>query len=91
MIDQWPEPSATAVPSTVPLVSYSVTVASASAPPPATVGVVTLVILSALELPLSDAAIRSGGLSAAATVSISTVFDACPVLPNAFVTSAITV
>ena len=73
MIVQLPEASATAVPSTVvPLVSNSVTVAPASAPLPVTVGVVSLVMLSVFEVPLSDAAIRSGALGAAATVSTVT-------------------
>ncbi len=49
------------VPSTVvPLVSKSFTVAPASAPLPVNTGVLTLVILSVLEIPLSDAAVRSG-------------------------------
>ena len=73
VIDQLPEPSAVAVPSTVvPSVSYSVTVAPASAPLPVTVGVVLLVRLSVLDAPLSDAAARSGALGAAAVVSIVT-------------------
>src|SRR5258707_1160080 len=47
VIVQLPAASATAVPSTVvPLVSYSVTVAPASAPLPLTVGVVSLLMLS---------------------------------------------
>ena len=66
VIDQLPEPSAARVPSTVvPSVSYSVTVAPASAPLPLTVGVVLLVRLSVLDAPLSDAAARSGALGAA--------------------------
>ena len=74
MIVQLPEPLATAVPSTVvPLVSYNVTVAPASAPLPAKVGVVTLVMLSVFDTPLSDAAVKSGALGAAAAVSIVTL------------------
>ena len=70
---QLPEPSAMPVPSTVvPLVSSNVTVAPASAPDPVKVGVVMLVILSVCDGPLSDAAVRSGALTAAAVVSIVT-------------------
>ena len=61
VIDQLPSPPAVVVPSTVvPSVSYSVTVAPGSAPPPVTVGVVALVRLSLFEAPLSLAAARSG-------------------------------
>ena len=57
---QLPEPSAVVVPSrVVPSVSYSLTVAPASAPPPVTVGVVTLVMLSVLLLPESEPAVMS--------------------------------
>ena len=67
VIDQLPEPSAVAVPRTVvPLVSNSVTVAPASAPLPVKVGVVTLVMLSVLDEPVSVAAVRSGADGAAA-------------------------
>ena len=57
-----------AVPSTVvPLVSYKVTVAPATAPLPVIVGVVVLVTLSVLDDPVSDAVARSGALTAAGT------------------------
>src|SRR5262245_54554947 len=84
VIVQLPEPSAVVVPSTVvPLVSKSVPVPPASAPPPLTVGVLSLVMLSVSELPLSDAAIRSGALGTPATVSMVTASaaDAALVLP----------
>ena len=68
---QLPLPSANPVPTrVVPL--YSRTVAPASAVP-VKVGVVTLVMLSVLDIPLSDAAIRSGADGATgACVSIVT-------------------
>ena len=65
-----PEPSALAVPSTVvPLVSYSVTAALASAVP-VNVGVVSLVRLSVLEAPESEALVRSGAEGALILVSM---------------------
>ena len=77
VIVQLPEPSATLAPSiVVPSLSYKVTVAPASAPLPVKVGVVTLVMLSVFDEPLSEAAVRSGALGAAAAVSIVTLSDA---------------
>ena len=78
-----PAPSAVAVPSTVvPLVSNSVTVAPASAPLPVNAGMVTLVMLSVLDEPVSVAAVMSGAAGAAAVVSSVKLSDAVPVLPN---------
>src|SRR5205823_4746944 len=74
VIDQAPEPSARAVPSTVvPLVSNSVTVAPASAPLPVNIGAATLVMLSMLAEPESAAAVRSGAVGAAATLAMVTL------------------
>ena len=79
-----PAPLATAVPSTVvPLVSNSVTVAPASAPVPVNVGVVLLVMSSVAEIPLSDAAARSGALGAAAAVVSITIALFAPSEPAA--------
>ena len=72
VIDQLPEPSAVAVPIRV-VPSNSVTVLFASAVP-LNVGAVTLVILSVLELPLSDAAIRSDADGALGAI-VSTTRD----------------
>ena len=87
---QLPEPSAVAVPSrVVPSVSYSLTVAPASAPLPVTVGVVALVRLSVLLVPVSDPLARSAAPDAVgAVVSIVTVrlADAALVLPAASMT-----
>src|SRR5207237_374417 len=83
-VDQLPEASATALPSTVvPLVSNSVTVAPASAPLPVNTGVVFLVTLSVCEVPVSVAAVMSGAEGAAAVVSIVTArpAEAALVLP----------
>ena len=94
-IDQFPETSAVAVPNTVvPLVSYRVTVAPATAPLPVKVGVVVLVTLSVVDAPLSDAVARSGALTAAgATVSTVTAnpADATLALPAGSVCFAVTV
>src|SRR4029079_1388019 len=74
VILQLPEPSATAVPNTVlPFVSYKVTVAPTSALLPVKVGVVLFVMLSVLEVPESDPAIKSGAEGAATVVSIVTL------------------
>ena len=72
--DQLPLPSATVVPTTVvPSVSYNLSVAPTSAVP-LKVGVVTLVMRSLLELPLSEAALRAGVEGAiGAVVSMTTV------------------
>ena len=59
MIVQLPAPSEVVVPSTVPSVSYKVTVLPASAVP-VRVGVVSLVMLSVLDVPESDAKSKSG-------------------------------
>ena len=87
---QLPELSAVAVPNTVvPFVSYRVTVAPTSAPEPVITGVVTLVMLSVLLLPESEALARSGAPEAdGAVVSIVTdrPVEAGPVLPAASVT-----
>ncbi len=94
VIDQLPRPSAIALPSTVvPLVSYSVTVAPASAPLPLNTGVVTLVMLSVLEAPVSVAAVRSGADGATAAVSIVTASpaEATLVLPARSVCLAVSV
>src|SRR5207253_2202554 len=81
VIDQLPEPSAVAVPSTVvPLVSNSVTVAPASAPLPVNTGVVLLVMLSVLDEPESVAAVMSGADGAAAVVSMVTARPALALL-----------
>jgi hypothetical protein len=72
VIDQAPDTSAMAVPSTVvSSVSYSVTVAPPSTPLPVTTGVVTLVMLSVLDGPVSDAAVRSGADGADGTAASS--------------------
>ena len=69
VIDQFPEPSAVAVPSTVvPSVSNNETAAFASLVP-VKVGVASLVMLSVFDAPVSDAALRSGAEGAAADVS----------------------
>ena len=88
-----PAPSATFVPSTVvPSVSYSVTVALASAPVPVTVGVVSLVRLSVVFKPKSEAASRSGAESAETTVSILIArVPAAETLPAASVAVALSV
>src|SRR4029079_15750524 len=94
VIDQLPEASASPVPSTVvPLVSNSVTVAPASAPPPANTGVVLLVMLSVCEVPVSVAAVMSGADGAAAAVSIvmARPAEATLVLPAMSVCLAVTV
>ena len=76
LIDQLPERSTVPVPSTVvPLVSNRVTTAPTS-PVPVKVGVVTLVRLSVLDVPLSDAVVRSGAPGAAAMVSMVTTSGA---------------
>ena len=85
---QLPEPSAVAVPNNVvPLVSYNLTVLLASAVPVKT-GVLLLVMLSALDVPLSVALVISGALGAVGAV-VSTVtdkdVDAVDVLPAASV------
>src|SRR5258705_187357 len=83
VIDQLPEPFAVAVPRTVvPLVSNSVTVAPTSAPLPVNTGVVTLVMLSVLDDPVSVTAVMSGAAGAPAVVSSVKLSDAVPVLPN---------
>jgi len=69
--DQFPLPSATAVPTDV-APSNTATVAPASAPDPVNVGVVTLVMLSVLDEPESDPAVRSGADGAAVDVLIVT-------------------
>src|SRR5437868_4663131 len=92
VIDQLPEPSATPVPRTVvPLVSNSVTVAPASAPPPVHTGVVSLVLLRVLDVPGSEAAAMSGVDAAAAAQSgadvvaavVSLVLDSPATFPYA--------
>ena len=92
---QLPEPSAVAVPSTVvPSVSYNFTVAPASTPLPVMVGVVKLVMLSALLAPVSEPLARSGAFDAdGAVVSIVTVSpaDAALVLPATSVTLVVSV
>ncbi len=92
---QLPEPSAVVVPSNVvPSVSYSLTVAPASAPLPVTVGVVALVRLSVLLVPVSDPLARSAAPEAVGVVvSIVTVKPADPalVLPAASVTLVVKV
>ena len=66
---QLPEPSAVVVPSSVvPSVSYSLTVAPASAPPPVTVGVVSLVMLSVSLMPESEPTVMSKPDGAVGTV-----------------------
>ena len=67
-------PVAVVVPSTVPSVSYKVTVLPASAVP-VRVGVVSLVMLSVLEVPESDAKAKSGvdGAEGVSPVSASVV------------------
>ncbi len=92
---QLPEPSAVVVPSNVvPSVSYNLTVAPASAPLPVRVGVVTLVMLSVLLLPESEALARSAAPGAVGAV-VSTVtarpVDAELVLPAASVTLVVKV
>ena len=68
VMDQLPLPLAVAVPSNVePSVSYSLTVLPASAVP-VKVGVVSLVMLSVLDTPLSLAETKSGALGAAGAV-----------------------
>src|SRR5258705_502518 len=89
VIDQLPEASAIAVPSTVvPLVSNSVIVAPTSAPLPVNTGVVLLVMLSVFDDPVSVAAVMSGAEGAAAEVSSVKLSAAVPVLPNASVSLA---
>ncbi len=83
-MDQLPEPSAAVVPrSVVPLLSYSLTVAPASAVP-VNVGVVTLVTWSLLEVPLSLALLRAG-VDGALGASVSKLSDGVapppPLLP----------
>src|SRR5471032_2095101 len=84
VMDQLPLPSATTLPSTlVPLLSYSVTVEPASAVP-LKVSVVTLVMLSLFEVPLSLALARSGvdGAAGANVSKLSAgVLPAPPLLP----------
>ena len=90
-----PEPSAVVVPSNVvPSVSYNLTVAPASTPLPVSVGVVTLVMLSVLLLPESDALARSAAPDAVgAVISTATVnpADATLVLPDVSVTLVVKV
>ena len=75
MIDQFPLPSAVAVP-TVPSTSLdSVTVLFASAVPEI-VGVVSLVMSSVLELPVSDPAARSRDAGAAGAVASTVTLNA---------------
>src|SRR5690242_7642858 len=70
---QLPDASAKAVPSKVtPSVSNRLTLAPDSAPVPLKVGVATLVTLSLFDVPLSDAACRSGALGASAVASTVT-------------------
>ena len=91
---QLPEPSAVPDPiSVVPSVSYSLTVALASAVP-LKVGVVSLVMLSVLELPLSVPAVMSGALGAPGAVASMVTArpeDATLVLPAKSVALAVMV
>jgi hypothetical protein len=91
---QLPEPSAVVVPSTVvPSVSYSVTVALASAVP-VNVGVVSLVRLSVEEAPLSDAALKSGAegvVGAIASIVTDKALDTEELLPAPSVALAVRV
>ena len=95
VIDQLPEASAIAVPSTVvPLVSNSVTVAPTSAPPPVSIGVVTLVMLSVLDEPGVESP-PSGPAAAGAGAVVSSVTarpaEAALVLPARSVCLAVSV
>ena len=73
VMDQLPLPLAVLIPSTVtPSVSYKVTVLPTSAVPVST-GVVTLVMLSLDELPVSLAAASAGAAGVAGAV-VSTVY-----------------
>ena len=70
---QLPEPSAVAVPNNVvPLVSYNLTVLLASAVPVKT-GVLLLVMLSVLDVPVSEATVKSGVLGALGGVVSATL------------------
>ena len=90
MKDQSPLPSAVVVPNEV-MPEKSSTVLSASAVP-VRVGVVSVVILSVLELPVSEEASRSGVDGAdgdAVSIVIVKALDALEVLPAASVTCAV--
>ena len=68
-IDQAPDTVAIVVPSSVvPSVSYRLIVAPAWAPMPLSRGVVSLVMLSVANAPVSEVALRSGALGAAGGV-----------------------
>jgi hypothetical protein len=89
-----PEPSAVVVPSTVvPSVSYKVTAEPASAVP-VSVGVVSLVRLSVEEVPLSDAALKSGAegvVGAIASIVTDKALDTEELLPAPSVALAVRV
>jgi hypothetical protein len=91
---QLPLPSAAAMPSTVvPSVSYSVTALPASVVP-VKIGVVSFVILSVLEVPVSEPAVISGAAGAdGADISIVMLSsaDAVLMLPAASVAFTVTV
>ena len=91
MIDQFPEPSAVAVPiDVVPALKISA-VAFATAPVPVNVGVLSEVLLSVLEVPLSLPLSRSGVDGAEGPVESSVYASAedAPEVPAPFVALAV--
>ena len=72
LIDQFPDASAVPVPARFPLASNSIVTPAVAVP--VKVGVVMLVMLSVLDAPSSDAAVRSG-VDAAAGGVVSMVTD----------------
>ena len=93
VMDQLPDPSAVVDPTTPSTLELRMTVLEAS-DVPVRVGVVSLVILSVLLLPLSDAADRSGADGALGTVVSITMarpLEAAEVLPTPSVDVAVSV
>src|SRR6185437_12379369 len=84
-------PAADAVPVPIAVVPSSKVTVLPAAAVPVKVGVVTLVTLSVLDLPLSDAAIRSGREIAGswAPIVIDRALDATPTLPATSVALAV--
>ena len=89
VIVQAPKPSAVVEPTELPSRSSSTKVPASAVP--LKVGVLSLVMLSVLELPLSELVARSGGETAGAAVSIVTVSEpeATLVLPAVSVALAL--
>ena len=91
MIDQLPDPSAVAEPTAPSTSDVNVTVAPASAVP-ASVGVVSLVMLSVEELPVSLAASRSatpGAAGFAVSMVTARTAEAALELPAASTAAAV--